>query len=70
MEDRQAIYLVEGQNQWRQGLEQQLGVDIMKIQEEGFMAAADNALPYPMPTSRLISCHTTKMVRAEPFWIL
>jgi hypothetical protein len=51
-------------------LEQQLGEDKMKILEQAFMEAADNALPHPMEDAYLEACHTNNMVCMEPRWIL
>lgn len=47
-------------------LEQQLGEDKMKILEQAFMEAADNALPHPMEDAYLEACHTNNMIEFEP----
>jgi len=68
VDDRQAIYL--GDNADGERLEKKLGVDKMKILEQAFMEAADNALPHPMEDAYLEACHTNNMVRAALQWIL
>ncbi|AQK99341.1 hypothetical protein ZEAMMB73_Zm00001d012323 [Zea mays] len=42
-------------------LEQRLGEDKVKILEQAFMEAADNALPHPMEDAYLEACHTNNM---------
>ena len=66
--DRQAIYL--GDNADGERLEKKLGVDKMKILEQAFMEAADNALPHPIEDAYLDACHTNNMVRVAQQWIL
>lgn len=67
-DDQQAIYL--GDNADGDRLEQRLGEDKMKILEQAFTEAADNALPHPMENAELEACHTNNMVHTEPQWIL
>ena len=43
-------------------LEQRLSKDKVKILEQAFMEAADNALPHPMEDAYLEACHTNNMV--------
>jgi hypothetical protein len=42
----------------------------MKILEEAFEEAADNALPHPMEDAYMDACHTNNMVRAGLQWSL
>ncbi|PWZ40567.1 hypothetical protein Zm00014a_036989 [Zea mays] len=42
-------------------LEQRLSKDKVKILEQAFMEAADNALPHPMEDAYLEACHTNNM---------
>ncbi|KAL6874023.1 hypothetical protein ACP4OV_014105 [Aristida adscensionis] len=62
--DRDAIYL--GDNTDGEKLEKRLGADKMKILEQAFEEAADNALPHPMEDAYLEACHTNNMIEFEP----
>lgn len=64
LDDRQAIYL--GDNADGEKLEKKLGEDKMKILEQAFMEAADNALPHPMENAYQEACHTNNMIEFEP----
>ncbi|CAD6214944.1 unnamed protein product [Miscanthus lutarioriparius] len=63
-DDRQAIYL--GDNADGDRLEKRLGEDKMKILEQAFMEAADNALPDPIEDGYLEAFHTNSMIEFEP----
>ncbi|OEL19352.1 hypothetical protein BAE44_0019627 [Dichanthelium oligosanthes] len=64
VDDQHAIYL--GDNADGEKLEKQLGEDKMKILEQAFMEAADNALPHPMEDAYQEACHTNNMIEFEP----
>ncbi|KAL6603688.1 hypothetical protein ACP70R_044049 [Stipagrostis hirtigluma subsp. patula] len=63
-DDRVAIYL--GDNADGERLEKRLGEDKLKILEQAFEEAADNALPHPMEDAYMDACHTNNMIEFEP----
>jgi hypothetical protein len=68
VDDRHMVHL--GENADGEKLEKRLGGDKMKILEEAFEEAADNALPHPMEDAYMDACHTNNMVRAGLQWSL
>uniref|UniRef100_A0A0E0GWU3 Uncharacterized protein n=1 Tax=Oryza nivara TaxID=4536 RepID=A0A0E0GWU3_ORYNI len=64
MEEKHGIYL--GDNADGDRLQKRLGEDKMKIFNEAFDEAADNALPDPKQDAYLEACHTNNMIEFEP----
>uniref|UniRef100_J3MGL8 Uncharacterized protein n=2 Tax=Oryza brachyantha TaxID=4533 RepID=J3MGL8_ORYBR len=63
-DDRHEIYLGDKADGDR--LEKRLGEDRMKIFNQAFEEAAENALPSPMEDAYLEACHTNNMIEFEP----
>lgn len=68
VDDREAMFL--GDKADGERLEQRLGEDKMKILEQAFMEAADNALPHPIEDAYLEACHTNNMIEFEPEYLV
>ncbi|KAF8658656.1 hypothetical protein HU200_059126 [Digitaria exilis] len=64
VDGREAVYL--GDKADGERLEKKLGEEKMKILEQAFMEAADEALPHPMEDAYLDACHTNNMIEFEP----